>query len=219
MIFRTLTFLLSIVFLLSTATSLAQKLTLGLNAGANLSTIRYDAYDTKFKVGPTAGIHISWRLSENLRLRLEALGERKGARQEINLTDANGTAIGTDYIAQHLDYFTVPVMLQYAFGKKTWKPIACAGASWGFLIEETQEIPNVNYGVHNTPYFKKSDLSLFTGLGLEAPLGSMASFQIQGRTVIGLTDLEGKKPENPVASYAGTNLSFLLMAGVQLHIN
>lgn len=218
MVFRTLITLLFFSFIFQTASTLAQKMTIGLQAGANFSTIRR-TQDTGFKVGPSAGIYLTWRLADRLRIRLEALGERKGTNQEYFLTDENGNPIGTADFAQHLDYFTVPLLLQYNFGEKSLQPFVCFGASWGFLIEETLDVSPVLRPVHRTPFFKKSDLSLCGGVGLEKRFSNNVSVQIQGRTAVGLSELDNGDSVNPVVFNTGKNLSFMLLAGVHLPLN
>ncbi len=146
--------------------SMAQGVSGGIKAGANISNFsggNFDAVKKKALVGFHAGGYLNFALGA-VSLQPEALVSTNGARIDD----------GTGYKDYRLTYISVPVMLKY----KTMGGFYLeAGPQVGFKIND--DIPDQTIG----DFAKGLDLSVGAGLGFQAGRG----FGIGARYIAGLS--------------------------------
>ena len=132
------TFILSITILFSFTTIYGQKKEVGIKAGISRTNIRSeelliaDLHDPA--LGFSAGFHGNLWLQKHLYLSSGVFFERAGSRtNDIDITDAYGKSIGMGDIIRQLNYITLPLNLNYAFGKKNNFAVG-AGAFGSYLL-------------------------------------------------------------------------------------
>src|SRR5690606_23293287 len=86
----------------------------GVKAGMNVSSLSQDASlsDQGSKIGFNAGVFANIPIAESFSVQPEVLYNNLGSKVYLTELDINDTTYRTEY-ARHLDYISVPVMLQY----------------------------------------------------------------------------------------------------------
>lgn len=173
---------LSIVLLtLTTASSYAQSVHLGLKAGTDLLKISGRSFDGKTQAGFSGGAYGEIFFTKQWGIQPELLFDQAMANTS---QDFNGIYRGVSYQKVMLNYISVPVFLAY-------KPVPelsiLLGPQYGYLVSQTS-------GLTNDPSlpseaFKKSDISIVFGGQL-----NLGKFKIGARYVIGLNDINNLPP-------------------------
>jgi len=146
----------------------------------------------QFKLGFIAGITIQYSLSPKFALNSEVNFESKGNRVLIpNLTDENGTFIGTGKEELHADYLTVPMMVKYKFGQKKIKCFINAGPYLGYLLGFGWHVLPVGhfpgYKYEDDPdNYQRIDYGIVTGFGMNIPIKEQWLLSIEARNNLGL---------------------------------
>lgn len=169
------------LIVLTTTSSWAQdgRWQLGVQAGPGLSWLRgnrlINRSDALF--GPAAGLTVQVDLSKRFGVRLGAGYQRKGMREEVTLTDVNGTPVRVVSSRNAMDHLVVPVMAQVSFGDRARLVIA-AGPYAGLLMHsrrsfgDERDYPTVD----NTNELEPWDL------GVSASVGG--AFDVSGHIVL-----------------------------------
>lgn len=190
-------------------TAVAQRWSVGLQAGENLSTLTGDNQND-FRLGFVAGVNASHYLSKNIVLRLELNLERKGAKPELNsnpdIPDVNAV---TDY---SFDYLSLPLLLRYTAGKKVrW--VAGGGPSFNYLLRERVQFQDG--GRNDTDQYRRVDVDFIAGLGAGVALGDKFTITLEGRGLFGLRKVNRT---SGTAADLGRHLSWGLMAGLNYYL-
>lgn len=158
--------------LLMTGAATAQKVNLGIKAGANFSNIDVDnGFDYKTKTGFHAGLLAHIHVAPQFAIQPEVMYSRQGAIEQP----------GNNETKVDLGYINVPVMLQYMFDNGFRLQ---AGPQVGFLFNAKRETNNVETDVKNE--LKTVDFGIGAGLGyVHAPSG----FGVDARYNLGLSDI------------------------------
>lgn len=157
--------------------SYGQKLTAGFSSGIVVSSI--DDNDRLIgeksnNTGLTVGGNFTMHLTEKLGLRTELNYERKGNTRTLESHDTQGTVTGRTITSGLLDYLTLPLLAEFAFGRKV-KLIVNAGPSISYLLKYTKKdtygisVTSTHHFDHTYAY-KRFDFSLMGGLGFLLPL-------------------------------------------------
>lgn len=153
---------------------LAQGVSGGIKVGANFANQKISGsgitLDTKMKPGFQAGVYLTAMFSEKIGLQPEVLYSLEGSKYE------NGSA--TTNI--NLTYVNVPVLLRYNI---TEMFNVHAGPQFGFITKAEFESDGDKEDAVDS--FKKSDVSIAFGAGVDLPVG--LNFGL--RYAIGLADI------------------------------
>lgn len=183
---------------------LAQRLSLGVLGGANVSTFGGDdAEGAKSRVGFVGGAQLVRTFNDNVALELNGLYSMKGAKG-----DEDGVGIDAK-----ISYIELPLLLR--FGPRTTstlRPFATVGGSLAFRMGCTVEgrAGGVSVSVdcddleEDGADFNDVDAALIGGAGFDAPLGS-GTLTVAVRYGYSLTDIA--KEDNV------QNRAFTILAG------
>jgi len=173
----------TIVLLMISLTVAAQKkgdVEFGFNIGYNNFTITDENYEPSNGSGFNFGGFIDYYFSNSWSIKGKLIYDQKGW-DDSPVGDLGGIAYITDY---DLNYLTVPVMVNWHFGKKrNW--FLEAGPYVGFLLK-AEEVRN---GTDITDRFSSNDFGLTLGAGIKFPLNDQWKlfFELEGQG--GLNDI------------------------------
>lgn len=177
------------------ATAQTNPFDIGLEGGLGIASLRGNEFLDKYhsnRIGYTGGLFAQYNLPKVLSLRTGAYFERKGSSSELQVTDDNGTTIGSVDGWSDFDYLTVPLMLRATFGDKL-RYFVNAGPYVGFLLKQTTHTDS--YGImpetneDNTDLFEETETGMAFGLGLSYALKSKLTLSFEARNNLGLTDM------------------------------
>jgi hypothetical protein len=162
---------------------------IGIDAGPCLTKLRGNEFleaNYKSTLGYAAGISLHLLVPKSsVSFKSNIFYERKGAvSEDVYLTDANGSIIGTSHTTISLTYITVPLLMRVR-SKGRVGVFINAGGFVGFLLND--ETTNASAGIipelkiNNTDADNKLDGGFCGGAGLEIPIKEklMASFEIR----------------------------------------
>ena len=169
----------------ATATSYAQKLHVGVVAGANMYKITGRSYDNKSQTGFSAGAYGEYTISRLLAIQPELLFS-----QTIGNLDPNSFSQiypGAISSKVYLNYISLPVMVAF---KPTPEISVLLGPQYSYLVSQTTGLlPGNAYG--NKDAYKKSDVSLVFGGQL-----NLNKVKIGIRYTVGLQDINNINPSD-----------------------
>ncbi|MEL7119311.1 MAG: porin family protein [Bacteroidota bacterium] len=154
-----------VLFLFISQASFAQ---LGVKAGLNYSTIRYDIADlvnindpneeTEWKFGPYVGVFYQKAWSDKFTSSVEVLYTQKGLKSNI-------ATQGGDNFQVHLHYFSIPLMVYFL---PTEKIALGLGTEVTYLFDRTSNQPNqTSPQLLDALYDQDVDISLNTGAKIQ----------------------------------------------------
>jgi hypothetical protein len=163
-------------------------LRVGILAGVNSATLGgKDAEDADRLTGLVAGVYLTMPFAGSLAFRPELLYSQKGAETSFDDEDGSGKA------KFKVNYFDIPVLLQYEAGTTDVRPHVYAGPSFGFKasckVEGSGSGVSVSVDCDDAEADIKSfDLGGIIGAGLTFPLGTMRG-AVGARYQHGFSDL------------------------------
>jgi hypothetical protein len=101
----------------------------GISAGFVFTQVDGDNYSGYNRLGPQAGVFSKYIFNEDFSLHTEIKYIQKGSKHVSK--DENGQILPSDYFALKLDYFELPILLEYKIQEKFY---AQAGIGLGYLI-------------------------------------------------------------------------------------
>ena len=173
----------AVAAILITGTATAQKVNIGVKAGANFYNVKEDnglKYDTKtgLHLGLLGHIH----LAPQLALQPEIVYSSQGAK----LTSGN------DKVKLNLDYINVPVLVQYMFDNGFRLQ---AGPQVGFLVSAKAENNGVKTDIKSS--LKTVDFGIGAGVGYVHP---PSGFGVDLRYNLGLSNINEDKTDNKLTN-------------------
>ena len=166
----------------------AQRLTLGVQAGATRSTLRPDDPSFGWRTGRLAGLTAAYELTSWLGADAEALYVEKGAA-------------GPDVFDMRISYFELPLLLRLTSPRSAWgiaplvqagiapaRELACSGRTRPHYIPELPPPPPVplECGTQRT---ERDDLGVVLGAGVHWRAGRRVELQATVRSTRGRRDI------------------------------
>jgi hypothetical protein len=170
-----------LVFLLLTIVVMSQasfaQFHLGAKAGANITKVDGKSFKDQFNYGYHLGAFMEIKLSKKFFLQPEFLINQYNTKLDSNYNNIYQSAFN-GLASVKLDYFSVPVLLNYKLGSGLIN--LQAGPQFGVLFDNHSSVAQ-NAGAA----FKKGDLSLLGGLQIK-----IRNIRVNGRYFIGLGDIK-----------------------------
>ncbi|KQM53666.1 porin family protein [Chryseobacterium sp. Leaf201] len=161
----------------------------GVKAGMNVSSLSDDGSleDQGSKIGFNAGVFANIPVGSMFSVQPEVLYSQYGDKYDTRIGN------NTYSYANHLDYITVPVMLQYNLIPNLYVE---AGPEFGFMVSAKNKAKNeTNNDVISESGNYKDNFSTFNfGIGLGAGYYFTDNIGITARYVAGLTDIAKDRP-------------------------
>lgn len=160
------------------------------------------------------GVDGKFNISPSIALRLGTNYLRKGAVNELNFTDENGSPIGTGDVQINIDYLTIPFLVEASFLENN---ILFFNVGYSFDFMQKAET-KFDYGniprttVDETDNYTKVDYSFLVGMGVQVPISEHLSWVFEGRLQNGLTDIN----KSEIISFK--NRTVFAATGVRLKI-
>ena len=170
-----------LVFLLLTIvimfqTSFAQ-FHLGAKAGANITKVDGKSFKDQFNYGYHLGAFMEIKLSKKFFLQPEFLFNQYNTKLDSNYNNLYQSAF-SGLTSVKLDYFSVPILLNYKLGSGLIN--LQAGPQFGVLFDNHSSVAQ-NAGAA----FKKGDFSMLGGLQIK-----IRNIRVNGRYFVGLGDIK-----------------------------
>jgi len=167
----------------------------GVKAGMNVSSVSKDGAldDQGSKIGFNAGVFANIPVGSMFSVQPEVLYSQYGDKYDQVIL---GKRISS---ARHLDYITVPVMLQYNIIPNLYVE---AGPEFGFLVSAKNKLKNESDNdVINQSGDYKDGLNGFNfGIGLGAGYYFTDNIGVTARYVAGITDIAKDRPNGSDAT-------------------
>ena len=218
-------FILSL-FLFSISIINGQNVSFGVQGGVSHSKLinkgnGFFDLGTEYKTGFNVGINTTIDLGNWAAVRAGFNVQREGGKDGITLTDVNGNTIDErGHIYLHFDYLSLPLMMQFSFGKNI-KLLAHIGTEFKYLAKQVfvfdSQVINgrrIKTVEENTSLFNRYDQSGFVGLGLSFPMKNNLKIIVLTRSAIGLNEISNAMNGNKLK-----HLSFAATAGVQYYLH
>lgn len=181
----------SLTFAQQTPAKSSSPVAFGVKAGMNVSSMSKDSEldDQKSKIGFNAGLFANIPIASSFSVQPEVLYSQYGSKSDWRnpINDDRYSA------ATHLDYITVPVMLQYNLIPNLYVE---AGPEFGFMVSAKNKVKNETSGETITESGNyKDDLKTFNfGIGLGAGYYFTPNIGVTARYVAGVTDYAKERP-------------------------
>jgi hypothetical protein len=156
--------------------------------------------------GLAFGGFLNSRLSPDIAVQCEFLYTRKGFRMSMRGLDG-----GADVDFAN-DYLEVPLLFKFMIGRESTKPCLFAGPAMSLLMRSRMKSEGVS--VDAKSLWKKADLSLVFGGGVDFPVGSGTMMMVDGRYTMGVSKIPDDGPED--IDIKNTNFSLMLGFGFGL---
>lgn len=203
---RKILFALVIAFSIAT-TSNAQKIKIGVNAGATysgFSGMSNTFIDYNYWFGFMAGGSFEYYLNDNVSLRANLSFERKSnrAKSEYSLRESYDEPehIYDQTFTNHYDYLTLPVMAKVDFGRKNLFFVS-GGIFVGYLLQSelrSQSEDQTNYDpidepfdespINTTGFNKRLDYGISIGIGKRFKMSDKNELVLEIRDNLGLAN-------------------------------
>ncbi len=203
-------FLLSI-FVLSGSFAQDYRFELGLQAGPNLTAMRFKndqiQNSTKADYSGSCGLFLQYNITDMFALRIDPGYE--GWRYKFKdamATDNSGNVIGTVKAHATFDYITIPVLAKINFGGGDRHNnndghitgFVHAGPSFNLLLKEKYVVKfqDQTEKQTNTENYKTLNMGVVAGIGLAIPLQDNIALSFELRNNFGLTNINKNTNEN-----------------------
>lgn len=150
---------------------------LGAKAGANISKVDGKSFKDQFNYGYHLGAFMEIKLSKKFFLQPEFLINQYNTKLDSNYNNIYQSAFN-GMTSVKLDYFSVPVLLNYKLGSGLIN--LQAGPQFGVLFDKHSSVAQ-NAGTA----FKKGDLSMLGGVQIK-----IRNIRVNGRYFVGLGDIK-----------------------------
>jgi hypothetical protein len=166
----------------ATASSYAQKLHLGVTAGANLYKITGRSFDQKTQTGFSAGAYGEYSFNRLLGVQGELIWSQLRGKTDGDFNQIYGQYGAVSNADVYLNYISLPLMVAF---KPTPELSILIGPQYSYLINQTSGLLQGG-GYQNKDAFKKGEASLVFGGQL-----NLGKIKIDARYTAGLTNLNG----------------------------
>ncbi|WP_430468094.1 outer membrane beta-barrel protein [Winogradskyella ouciana] len=183
----TLVLIFSILFL---SPALAQKkLKLGLNVGGQYTDLRGFERQVKsdFEIGLMYGINIEYLYSDKISIVTGFNSERWTKKKEIIYFDSQANEDGKDTFKESHDFFNIPLLFRYKFGKKMQFFVDGGGFLNYFNKAKANEFEPLFIN------FEDFNYGLAFGIGTTFRFKNNTDITLQFRNDIGLADVNKNK--------------------------
>jgi len=160
----------------------AQKLHIGVTAGANLYKVTGRSFDEKTQAGFSAGAYGEYFFSRMFGVQGELIWSQLRTKTDADFNQIYGTYGGVSQADVYLNYISLPVM--FAF-KPTPELSILIGPQYSYLVNQTSGLLQAP-GYQNKDAFKKGETSLVFGGQL-----NLGRVKVGARYSVGLTNLNG----------------------------
>jgi hypothetical protein len=150
---------------------------LGAKAGANITKVDGKSFKDQFNYGYHLGAFMEIKLSKKFFLQPEFLFNQYNTKLDSNYNNIYQSAFN-GLTSVKLDYFSVPILLNYKVGSGLIN--LQAGPQFGVLFDNHNSVAQ-NAGAA----FKKGDLSMLGGVQIK-----IRNIRVNGRYFIGLSDIK-----------------------------
>jgi hypothetical protein len=150
---------------------------LGAKAGANITKVDGKSFKDQFNYGYHLGAFMEIKLSKKFFLQPEFLINQYNTKLDSNYNNIYQSAFN-GLASVKLDYFSVPILLNYKVGSGLIN--LQAGPQFGVLFDNHSSVAQ-NAGAA----FKKGDLSMLGGVQIK-----IRNIRVNGRYFIGLSDIK-----------------------------
>jgi hypothetical protein len=150
---------------------------LGAKAGANITKVDGKSFKDQFNYGYHLGAFMEIKLSKKFFLQPEFLINQYNTKLDSNYNNIYQSAFN-GLTSVKLDYFSVPILLNYKVGSGLIN--LQAGPQFGVLFDNHSSVAQ-NAGAA----FKKGDLSMLGGVQIK-----IRNIRVNGRYFIGLSDIK-----------------------------
>jgi hypothetical protein len=205
------------ILVFASAPAAAEPPSYGLKAGLGIATLHGSLPTDPFlshelRKGFGGGAALTFGLGRGLALQPEVLFVTKGTSLgQTNITDWNGTVIGTAEVIEACNYVEIPVLIRVATPTAgALSPFLLAGPAIGVLASQKIVQQGTEGGWFPLDVAKGADLGIALGLGAEFGHGRMRG-TIESRYTLGVT------PATDASYGDARNGSLLVMAGVAIH--
>lgn len=171
-----------VLLTIATSASYAQKLHLGVTAGANLYKITGRSFDEKTQPGFSAGVFGEYTISRLLGVQGELMWSQLRGKTNDNFNQIYGQYGAVSNADVYLNYISLPVMVAF---KPTPELSILIGPQYSYLVNQTSGLLQAS-GYQNKDAFKKGEASLVFGGQL-----NLGKIRIDARYTVGLTNLNG----------------------------
>jgi outer membrane protein with beta-barrel domain len=205
------------ILVFASAPAAADPPSYGLKAGLGIATVHgnlptdpFLAHGTRRGFG--GGAAFTFGLGGALALQPEILFVTKGTSLgQANVTDWNGTVIGTTEVIQACNYVEIPVLIRVATPTAgALSPFLLAGPVIGVLASQKIVQQGMDGGWFPLDVARGTDVGITLGFGAEFGRGR-ARGTIESRYTLGVT------PATDASYSDARNSSLLVMAGVAIH--
>lgn len=200
------------------------KIEIGFQGGVNLNTVYGSGIDREV-LGNTTGLSIGgnakWNIIDRFGIRAQLSYDQMGySLRNLYLEDSvNGLAKAD--IRFKLNYLNLPVMAEFAFGRKV-KFMIDAGGFIGVLLNSkalvNRVLPNGDHPFwYSSPSsgYKKLNAGIATGLGIQIPLVSKVALTINARNYTGLTNIS---KSSAGYTFSRKTMTFSFLSGLSFQL-
>jgi hypothetical protein len=160
----------------------------------------------------SVGLNAEAKISKNWGFKIDPNYLKLGYSYNITFTDLNGKVLSKDKLNVSLNYFQIPLLVKYSFGKKV-KYFINAGPYFGYLYKYSYTTENVFQTFMNSNSKLNSiDYGLTSGIGLTFNSEKKLGFNVELRNNLGFMNLSDVYN---VYDAKNKNFSFLLNFGIK----
>ncbi len=180
-----------------------------------LSNVEGFGTNPESRTGGLFGVVSEFRFSENIAIQPELNFIQKGSQQNFSLSDSlfGDISVNADVI---LNYLELPVLFKVGGDLGMVRVDALAGPGFGYAVNgKIKSVSTVNGETETEEEaidfekdeFSRTDLSIHLGGMLTLKAGERTSIFVDGRYIIGLTDLNTSNDDDDEARNRGGSFS------------
>ena len=160
----------------------------------------------------SVGLNAEVKTSENWGFKIDPNYLKLGYSYNITFTDLNGKVLSQDKLNVSLNYFQIPLLVKYSFGKKV-KYFINAGPYFGYLYKYSYTTENdFQTFMNSNSKLNSTDYGLTSGIGLTFNSEKKLGFNVELRNNLGFMNLSDAYN---VYDTKNKNFSFLLNFGIK----
>ncbi|WP_018343803.1 porin family protein [Cytophaga aurantiaca] len=198
---KTLSILFTAILLSYSVIAQDSKFEIGLQAGPNLTAMRYASDMLQAnrypQVAGIAGLFVQYNINNTFALRIDPAFERLADKTDkITYTNQNDNMIGPGTTHFHYDYITIPVLVRASIGNKL-KYFLNVGPSFSFLLNQSVISDwTPDRKTNRTDYYQTLNFGITGGIGVALPIKEKFSLSFEIRDNLGLTNISTSTNSN-----------------------
>jgi hypothetical protein len=211
------------IFLLVSVSVFSQqnKWDVGIIGGPSITAKRWTklkSYAPNPGVGFYAGVSSQYNFNKNFAIHAELAFDQKVTKDNITLTDQNGSEIGDAKIINQLNYLTMPILFRASVGNNV-KYFLQTGPYLSYLLNSTykslSDNPQYSFNQNITSSNPAMDFGISAGLGIVVPVKEKFAISCALRGNYGLVNILYKTGKNGSSGHLKQyNESINLLVGV-----